>query len=71
MIGVFLLFPSVVSFDTDFDSDSDFDDAFSALISGKAIVHTTGMPVAYSFELGLSPTLGGISITNCFLISFI
>jgi len=27
---------------------------FSALITGIAIVHTTGMPVAYSFELGNS-----------------
>jgi len=25
-----------------------------ALITGIAIVHTTGMPVAYSFELGFS-----------------
>jgi hypothetical protein len=25
---------------------------FSALITGRAIVHTTGMPVAYSFGLG-------------------
>ena len=29
---------------------------FSALITGKAIVHTTGMPVVYSFELvGVHP----------------
>jgi hypothetical protein len=31
--------------------DEDFDYSFSALITGKAIIHTTGMPVAYSFEL--------------------
>ena len=51
IIDIFFLFPGVFSFDTDFDSDSDFDDAFSALISDKAIIHTTGLPVAYSFEL--------------------
>jgi hypothetical protein len=26
---------------------------FSALITGKAIIHTTGMPVVYTFELAL------------------